>query len=120
MMEFPNVTLAVLAGGDGSRMGRPKAELRVGDVPILRWLIDRWRWDGGPTLLITAPGRERPPGGEAFEREVSDAVGGQGPLRGVATALAAARTPIIVVATCDMPCVSAQQFRWLAEALVGR
>ena len=117
MSDASNVTLAVLAGGEGSRMGRPKAELSVGGVPILRWLIGRWNW-GGPTLLVTAPGREKPPGSEAFGREVSDAVAGEGPLRGLATALGAARTPVVVVATCDMPCVTAGQLRWLADALV--
>jgi molybdopterin-guanine dinucleotide biosynthesis protein A len=119
MNDLSKVTLAVLAGGAGSRMGRPKGELTIGGTPILRWLLERWRW-GGPTLLVTAPGRERPPGCEAFDREVSDAVAGAGPLRGLATALSAARTPMLVVATCDMPRVEERQFRWLAAALLER
>lgn len=119
MTSKTNITLAVLAGGEGARMGRPKAELTVAGVPILRWLIKRWRWDG-PTLLVTAPGRAKPPGAEAFEREVSDAVAGEGPLRGLATALAAARTPILVVATCDMPLIEPEQLSWLAEELLRR
>ena len=36
-----DVTLAILAGGAGSRMGMPKAELRIGGRPILEHLLDR-------------------------------------------------------------------------------
>ena len=111
-------TLAILAGGEGSRMGRPKAELRIGDRPILSYLLDRFRWDG-PTILVTAPGRERPPGAEGFDREVSDPVTGEGPLRGVLTALEAANTDILVVASCDMPMIEPRQLHWLAERLTA-
>ena len=58
-----SVTLAVLAGGEGSRMGLPKAELAIQDKPLLTFLLDRLKWPG-PTLLVTAPGREHPPGFE--------------------------------------------------------
>ena len=119
MTARKNVTLAVLAGGEGSRMGRPKAQLTIGGAPILAWLLGRWQWDG-PTLLVTAPGREKPPGSDRFDREVTDSVGGQGPLRGLATALSAARTPMLVVATCDMPLVEARQFDALGDELVRR
>jgi molybdopterin-guanine dinucleotide biosynthesis protein A len=109
-------TLAILAGGEGSRMGRPKGELRVGGRPILQYLLDRWRWDG-PTLLVTAPGRERPPGCERFDREVTDPTAGEGPLRGVITALEATTTELLLVASCDMPGLTTRQFTWLADEL---
>ena len=112
-------TLAILAGGAGSRMGRPKAELRVAGRPILGWLLDRLQWDG-PTLLVTAPGRERPPGAERFGREVTDPAGGEGPMRGVLTALDAASTELVLVTTCDMPRVGTQHLAWLAGELAGR
>ncbi len=113
------VTLAVLAGGEGSRMGRPKASLRVGGRPILDYLLDRFAWPG-PTLLVTAPGRERPPGARRFGREVVDPAAGLGPLRGVLTALEHLTTPLLVVAPVDMPLLGPAQFRWLAERLAGR
>ena len=100
-------------------MGRPKAELRIGGRFILEHLVDRWRLVV-PTLLVTAPGRERPPGFDRFDREVRDPVTGEGPLRGVLTALESAETRIVVVATCDMPGVVAEQFMWLVERLSER
>jgi molybdopterin-guanine dinucleotide biosynthesis protein A len=71
-------------------------------------------------MLVTAPGRDKPPGWDQFDREVTDAVAGQGPLRGLATALSAARTPMLVVATCDMPFVEARQFEALVDELIQR
>ena len=116
MVELRDCTLAVLAGGRGSRMGRPKGLLTVGGVPILAHLLDRLAWPG-PTLLVTAPGRERPPGWERFDAEAVDPVADEGPLRGVLTALEACRTPMLAVATVDMPGVTRGQFEWLAEQL---
>jgi molybdopterin-guanine dinucleotide biosynthesis protein A len=114
-----DVTLAILAGGEGSRMGYPKGELRLGGRPILPVLLERFAWEG-PTLLVTAPGREHPTGWERFTREVSDPVGGQGPLRGVLTALQNSGTGVTVVAAVDMPRVGPEQLRWVARVLRER
>jgi molybdenum cofactor guanylyltransferase len=112
-------TLAILAGGEGSRMGWPKGLLVVRGQPILAYLLDRMRWPG-PRMLVTAPGRERPPGWERFGREVVDPVAGQGPLRGVLTALESMGTETIVVATVDMPEIGAAQLEWLFGQLAAQ
>ena len=117
--DLSNVTLAVLAGGEGSRMGRPKADLQVAGVPILRHLLRRLDWPG-PTLLATAPGRERPPGHELFGREAVDPSFGQGPLRGILTAIENAQPPSLVAVAVDMPFVERDQLIWLASELRGR
>ena len=111
-----DVTLAILAGGEGARMGVPKGELRIGDQPILEYLLRRIAWDG-PTMLVTAPGREHPPGYEGFDHEVVDSIAGQGPLRGVLTALEHATTSIAVVTTVDMPNVRGADLGWLVARL---
>jgi molybdopterin-guanine dinucleotide biosynthesis protein A len=114
-----DVTLAVLAGGEGSRMGRPKGLLEIEGQSILAYLLDRWRWDG-PTLLVTAPGREHPPAWQRFEREVVDSVAGEGPLRGIATALSATTTELLIATTCDMPGIAREQLDWLVIAAQAR
>src|SRR5581483_11371389 len=86
MPEGEKITLAILAGGRGSRMGRPKALLEIRGKPILTYLLDRLAWNG-PKWLITAPGMQQPPGAQAFDRELVDPEEGAGPLRGVLTAL---------------------------------
>jgi molybdopterin-guanine dinucleotide biosynthesis protein A len=112
---YSKVTLAILAGGEGSRMGVPKGALRIGGEPILQYLLGRFAWPG-PTLLVTAPGREHPPGWESFTREAADPVGGLGPLRGVLTALENAGTEHVLVTPVDMPGLAAGQLRWLLSA----
>lgn len=112
--DFP--TLAILAGGEGSRMGMPKAHLRVGDKPILQALL-RWIDWPGPTLLVTAPNRQRPPGAECFDAEAIDPVSGQGPLRGVLTAIEHCPTELLVIATVDMPGIRQEHLRQLLDRL---
>jgi molybdopterin-guanine dinucleotide biosynthesis protein A len=114
-----DTTIAILAGGEGSRMGRPKAELRIGGEPILRHLLKRLGWRG-PTLLVTAPGREHPPAWQDFDREVSDPVAGEGPLRGVLTALQNSTTPLVAVATVDMPMIGCEHLTVLLTILNAR
>jgi molybdopterin-guanine dinucleotide biosynthesis protein A len=111
-----DTTLAILAGGQGQRMGRPKGELRIGDRPILEYLLEQFAWQG-PTLLVTAPGRQHPPGWEGFDREVVDPVPDQGPLRGILTALQHLQTPKLIVATVDMPGVTRMHLDWLEQSL---
>ena len=113
------MTIAILAGGEGSRMGRPKGELRIGDVPILAYLHERLR-PCGRMILITAPGREHPQGTEKFDAEFADPVAGLGPIRGVLTALENSASDIVVITSVDMPLVSAEQIEWLADELSRR
>jgi molybdopterin-guanine dinucleotide biosynthesis protein A len=117
-MKATEITLAILAGGAGSRMGKPKGELTLAGQPILRYLIDRFSWPG-PTLLVTAPGREHPPGWEEFSKEVVDLVSDQGPLRGILTALTGSETEAIIVTTVDMPGITCEQFHWLTQMLAN-
>lgn len=100
-------------------MGVAKAELRIGERPILEYLQRKLHWPG-PTLLVTAPGRQKPSGHEAFEREVSDPVAGLGPLRGLLTAIENCTTELLVVITVDMPGVAHYQLQWLVEQMRRR
>jgi molybdopterin-guanine dinucleotide biosynthesis protein A len=117
-MDQERVTLAVLAGGRGSRMGGPKSRLVLGGRAILEDLADRFAWRG-PTLLVTSAGNERPPGWERFGAEVTDEREGEGPLRGVLTALEHAATDFVAVVTVDMPGVGPAEVEWLAGRLTG-
>lgn len=111
------ITLAVLAGGESSRMGEPKSELRINNQPILEFLLNRWKWSD-PTLLVTAPGRQHPAGWQAFDREVVDEIPRQGPLRGIVTALEnSLHAQALIVATCDMPLVTRAMLDHLVATL---
>jgi molybdopterin-guanine dinucleotide biosynthesis protein A len=113
------MTLAILAGGAGTRMGRPKALLHVNDRPILEFLLDQLDWPG-PTLLVTAPGRERPPGAQRFAREALDSIEGQGPLRGILTALESASTQRALITAVDMPMIRRAHLEELVREFESR
>ena len=97
-------------------MGGPKGVLALDGRPILERLLDRLDWPG-PTLLVTAPGHEHPPGWRRFTNEVSDPVAGEGPLRGILTALEHSSTNEVVVLPVDMPNLTAAPLAWLAARL---
>ncbi len=112
-----NVTLAVLAGGKGRRMGVPKSGLVLRGQPILAYLLDRLTWQG-PTLLVTTPGLERPPGHGRFDMEAVDEHAHRGPLQGVLTALRNAPTRHVVIVPVDMPLLDGRCVSWLAGQLL--
>ena len=111
---FADVTLAILAGGAGSRMGGPKGLLTIAGRPILETLLARLRWDG-PTMLVTAPGREHPPGWQKFAREVVDPVANEGPLRGIVTALESSIAAKFIFLPVDMPLMRREMLCWMIE-----
>ena len=117
--DLSDVALAVLAGGEGSRMGRPKIELTLGGQPILHALLDRFDWPG-PTVLSAAAGHASAPGAERFDRIIRDRRAGQGPLQGLHDVLADSPAPHVVVTAVDMPFVRREQLAWLAAALKSR
>jgi molybdopterin-guanine dinucleotide biosynthesis protein A len=118
-IDHSQPTLAILAGGQGRRMGLPKSNLLISGQPILEYLLDQFSWPG-KTLLITAPGLEHPPGWKRFDHEAVDPVSDQGPLRGILTALQNANTPLVITATLDMPCIRLEHLIWTVSRLTAR
>ena len=115
----PEVTLAILCGGESRRMGAPKASLEIAGRPMLQYVFESLFWPG-PTLLVTAPSRQHPRGGELFDREAVDPVEGEGPLRGVHTALQHSKTEYAVICTVDMPALRTEHLNWLVQRLIRR
>jgi molybdopterin-guanine dinucleotide biosynthesis protein A len=110
------ITLAVIAGGQGRRMGGPKVLLRVGDQSILAWLLAKLAWPG-PTMLVTAPAVREAPGAELFDTHVVDPTDDQGPLRGLQTALEHTSTELTIAIPVDMPNLDREKLQWLAGQL---
>jgi len=96
--DWPDVTGVILAGGKSSRMGRDKATLKVGGVPLFERVLGVMR-TLFPTVLIAG---DRPdlarPGVPCYP----DLFPGSA-LGGLHTGLCAARTDWIFVAPCDLP-----------------
>ncbi|MGH7818221.1 MAG: molybdenum cofactor guanylyltransferase [Candidatus Binatia bacterium] len=108
-------TVIVLAGGASSRMQQPKALLRFGNETLIERVVGALAPVGGATVVVSAahvPLPPLPPGVGIVE----DPVPLLGPAAGILHGLAAAKTDVCFVSSCDQPFPSVP----LARALVER
>jgi molybdenum cofactor guanylyltransferase len=98
-----DVTLAVLAGGAGARLGGvQKALLRLDGRCLLDRLLDLSGLFGQTLVVSGDPACQRP-----GIRTVADEIPGKGAPGGIHAALHASRTPWVLAIACDMPFVTA-------------
>ena len=93
-------TAIVLAGGKSTRMGKDKALLPVDGVPMLQRIIGQLRPSFSEILISASKASDYP---EMGCRVVPDTIGDQGPLRALASALAASSNDVNLVVPCDLP-----------------
>jgi molybdopterin-guanine dinucleotide biosynthesis protein A len=94
----------VLAGGQSSRMGRPKATLELSGVALWRRQVATLQGLGPSEILISAGADWSP--GEGSWKVITDRVAGLGPLAGLQSAFAAMSTEWLLVLGVDMPAMS--------------
>jgi molybdopterin-guanine dinucleotide biosynthesis protein A len=117
MAEFENAAAFVLAGGASARMGRDKALLAIGGVPVILRTARLAEPLVSGVTIIGAPEKYAALG----YRALSDLEAGQGPLGGIATALAATVCEWNLVLACDLPFLTAEWLRFLVRrALASR
>ncbi|QSQ21571.1 molybdenum cofactor guanylyltransferase [Pyxidicoccus parkwayensis] len=111
--EFPDVTLAIIAGGQGRRLsGVPKGLLSVDGRTVLERLLAQSRHFEDTLLVANVP----EPYARFGLRTVADVVRDKGAPGGVHAAMTAARTTWVVAVACDMPFVSTEALRVLLGA----
>lgn len=106
------VTLAILAGGQSSRMNyRNKAFLSYREKTFVERLIEAG--SDFEEVIIVANTKE------AYEnfnlQVVSDVYPGKGPLSGIHAALRVAKTSTVLCVACDMPLTSREVLNGLAQ-----
>ena len=113
----------LLAGGRSSRMGRPKALLRVGGIAMVAHVARALEDACDELVVVVAPGPD--PSAFAGEDELRDALRatrfaarpgalrfardsspGRGPVAGLAAGLSESRADLVLVAPCDLPFLS--------------
>ncbi|MFL5347493.1 MAG: molybdenum cofactor guanylyltransferase [Hyalangium sp.] len=110
---FPDVTLAVVAGGQGRRLsGVPKGLLRVGTGTVLERLLGLAPLFAEVLLVANVP----EPYARFGLRTVADVVAGKGAPGGVHAALVGSRTEWVLAVACDMPFVRPEAIRVLMDA----
>ena len=106
-------TGVVLAGGKSSRMGHDKAMIEHEGVTLLQLGIERLRPLAREVIVIGDPEKYA----EHWSHVIPDDSPGDGPLRGIATALKHARYVKVLVTACDMPSINDRLLIQLKNAL---
>jgi molybdopterin-guanine dinucleotide biosynthesis protein A len=113
---YREVALALLAGGDSSRMGADKTSVPFGGGTLLEWMIERVAGAFREVFVVARePGRLRRLGLPV----VRDAVDARGSVTGIYTALMASPSERVLCLACDMPMVGPDFLRCLAEGSAG-
>jgi molybdopterin-guanine dinucleotide biosynthesis protein A len=114
MIPAGQLTGAVLAGGESSRMGQDKATLVIGTISLWQRQVTVLRAAGAAEVgVVRRPGQ----GALGLPPEVRlwlDSVRGIGPLAGLHAALQACSTGWLAIVATDMPWIEAGWFQWLA------
>ena len=90
----------VLAGGSGSRLGRPKATVVVRGRTLTERAVDLLAARCNPVVVVSRPDVPLPSLGVPV---VFDRKGVRGPMNALATGLAAVDTDDVLVLACDLP-----------------
>jgi molybdenum cofactor guanylyltransferase len=101
MAEFPNITLAILAGGKASRMGgRNKALLEIDGISFINRIHKSLSPSFESTIIISNEIKDyNIPNSLVFP----DIIDNIGPLGGIHSALVNSSNPFVFVVSCDMP-----------------
>jgi molybdopterin-guanine dinucleotide biosynthesis protein A len=94
---------AILAGGLGTRLGRPKATALLGDRPLLEHPLLAVETAGIETVVIAKRDTVLPPGAAPAWLEPDEPVH---PLTGIVTALEQADGRAVLACACDLPFLS--------------
>ena len=103
---------AVLIGGQGSRMGGPKAMLKVGGEFLLEKIVSTATEFSENVVLV---GEGPVPASLENTRRLSDVPHAPGPLGGILSALRWRPEARWVILACDLPFATPDAFRWLLE-----
>ena len=118
-MERPRLSVVILAGGEGRRIGQPKATLPFQGEPLLARVVRRLSALSDDLIIVTRNG-ELPVVLGPGVRCAGDALPGEGPLAALAGGLRIARESRAAVVSCDLPFVSPEVLTPLGGMLAGQ
>ncbi|MGV3533509.1 MAG: molybdenum cofactor guanylyltransferase [Chthoniobacteraceae bacterium] len=111
-------TAALMMGGQSRRMGRDKAELEIGGVPLWRRQLTVLRESGAAEVVVSATVDRAGKTGDY--PLVVDEVEGQGPLRAIATVLRHSHHDGVLVLGVDLPRMTSEFLREIATIGLAR
>lgn len=119
--QLPEFVAAVLAGGEGKRLGMDKTLLNINGCLVIDRILHILRGIF-PLVLLVVQGDDSPLAAavDPQVKVVADVVPGKGPLVGLYTALCGSPAPYVFVMACDMPYPSPVLIRHLLAQAPGR
>lgn len=115
--RYGNVSAFVLSGGASSRMGKAKGLLEFGGQPLILRTVRTLESLVAEVTVVGSPEKYAVLGLRVIEDQgFSGSIGSDkllGPLAGIATALAAARTDWNLILACDLPYLTGAWLDWL-------
>ena len=117
MNTHPPLTACLLAGGKSSRMGRDKAGVDFQGSPLWQHQMQTLQNTGAAELLVS--GSRDACYGNCGLAIIGDEIKNAGPLGGIASVLAAAAHPLVMVLAVDMPYMTAAYLCRLWEQCTG-
>lgn len=114
-MPGVDFTVAILVGGDSSRMGSDKATYAVEGIEMANRVANAAHEAGAAEVLLVGGPQGRSKGLAGTWKK--DAYPGEGPLGGVITALKSSTHDAVVVLSCDMPFITPAVISSLVTAL---
>lgn len=112
-LPMAGFSVAILAGGQSSRFGSNKALTAIGGLTIIERVLRAAHGLASDVFIVTNTPETY---GHLGRRMVPDILPEGGALRGLHTALSAARQPWVLCLACDMPFVQVS----LLKHLIGR
>jgi molybdenum cofactor guanylyltransferase len=110
------MTCAILAGGKSSRMGQDKATIKVGGKTLIRLAYDRVKEVFDDVIIVSRLHSTI----ESIDAPVlKDVVPFGNSMIGIVTALLYSKTPYTFVVACDMPFLSTEAFKCMADEATG-
>lgn len=109
----------ILAGGRGSRMGRPKATLQFGAESLIERIAAELRRAFDDIVVMASPEAEAIPLPVLKSATiVRDEIAYQGPVGAIARGLRAVRHEAAFICSCDLPTLRAEVASWLASLML--
>jgi molybdopterin-guanine dinucleotide biosynthesis protein A len=111
-----NISSAILAGGQSTRMGQDKATLKIGDMGLIERVYATVR-NVFDDVFVVSSHHKKIQGVPATV--IGDALPQGGSLVGIISALLYSRTPYVFVVACDMPFLNGDFIRHMIDQVSG-
>lgn len=119
MTNAQGITGVILAGGHGSRMGSPKANVLLNGRPLLYHVLDAIAPIADEVIVVRSAIYPLPPISQANVEVLVDEAPNEGPLRALATAFRHTQSELVVAVGCDMPFISTMLLSMLSSLIDG-